>query len=74
MTKAMKAPQAADSMRTGSVLRQMHTRHGLKWFLIPGGEVSEKVAAELRERPDVQPDGDGLFPGSSQTFRLGRKT
>jgi len=51
----------------------MHTRTGLKWFLVPGGEVSEKVAVELIERPDVQPDGDGLFPGISQTFRLGRR-
>jgi hypothetical protein len=72
MTKITKAPQAADSMRAGSVLRQMHTRTGLKWFLVPGGEVSEKVAVEQIERPDIQPDRDGLFPGISQTFRLGR--
>jgi hypothetical protein len=64
---------AADSMRAGSVLTQMHTRTGLKLFLVPGGEVSERVAAEIIERPDVQPDGDGLFPGISQTFRLGKR-
>jgi hypothetical protein len=68
----IKASQAADLMRAGSALRQMHTRHGIKFFLIPGGEVSDKVAAELIERPDVQPDADGLFPDTAQTFRLGR--
>ena len=72
MKDKAKARLAADHMRTGSVLTKMHTRTGLKWFLVPGGEVSEKVAAELIERPYVQPDGDGLFPGISQTFRLGR--
>lgn len=72
MTKRMTSARAADLMRAGSVLRQMHTRTGLKWFIVPGCEVTEKVAAELLERPDVQPSGDGLFPGISQTFRLGQ--
>jgi hypothetical protein len=49
----------------------MNTRYGTKWFIVPGGEVSEKVASELLNRPDVQPNNDGLFPGLSQTFRLG---
>jgi hypothetical protein len=49
----------------------MHTHTGLCWFIVPGGEVSAAVAAELLKRPDVQPSGDGLFPGISQTFRLG---
>jgi hypothetical protein len=51
----------------------MNTCHGAKWFIVPGGEVSEKVANELLNRPDVQPNNDGLFPGLSQTFRLGAK-
>ena len=62
--------QAADLMRKGGILMQMHTRTGLCWFIVPGGEVSKAVAAELLKRPDVQPSGDGLFPGISQTFRL----
>jgi hypothetical protein len=62
--------QAADLMRAGSTLMQMHSRNGLRWYLVPGGEVTERVAAELLARSDVQPSNDGLFPGISQTFRL----
>jgi hypothetical protein len=65
------ADRAADLMRRGSILARMNTRYGTKWFIVPGGEVSEKVASELLNRPDVQPNNDGLFPGLSQTFRLG---
>jgi hypothetical protein len=64
--------RAADLMRTGSALVRMHTRDGTAWFLVPGGEVSEKMARALIQRPDVQPMSDGLFPGISQTYRLGR--
>ena len=62
--------QAADQMRAGAVLQQMHTRTGLHWFLVPGGEIAERIANGLLARPDVQPANDGLFPGISQTFRL----
>ena len=72
MTKTIKASEAADLMRLGSVMRQMHTRHGRKYFLIPGGEITDRVAAELLERPDIQPDNDGLFADTAQTFRLCR--
>ena len=63
--------QAVDRMRKGGILMQMHTRIGLCWFIVPGGEVSPAVADKLLERSDVQPSEDGLFPGISQTFRLG---
>jgi hypothetical protein len=66
-----KAHRAADLMRRGGVLQQMHTRTGLKWFIVPGGEVTAAVAKELLGRADVQPSADGLFPGISQTFKLG---
>jgi len=62
--------QAADLMRAGGTLQQMHSKTGLRWYIVPGGEVSEKVAKALLARPDVQPANDGLFPGISQTFRL----
>ena len=58
--------RAADLMRTGSVLTQMHKTSGTGWYLVPGGEVAAKVAIALLERPDVQPNHDGLFPGISQ--------
>lgn len=63
--------QAANHMRAGGILMKMHTHTGLCWFIVPGGEVAASVVAKLLERPDVQPGGDGLFPGISQTFRLG---
>ena len=62
--------EAAAFMRVGGILMQMHTRTGMRWFIVPGGEVSASVAAKLLERRDVQPSGDGLFPGISQTFKL----
>ena len=74
MTKRITIAQAADMLRkSGAVLQRMHTRHGLQYFIVPGGEIPDKIATELIERPDVQPGGDGLFPGISQTFRLGRR-
>jgi hypothetical protein len=62
--------QAADLMRAGSTLQQMHSKNGLRWYLVPGGEIAERIANGLLARPDVQPSNDGLFPGVSQTFRL----
>lgn len=62
--------QAADLMRAGGTLQQMHSKSGPCWYIVPGGEVTENVANALLARPDVQPSDDGLFPGISQTFRL----
>jgi hypothetical protein len=70
--KISNALRAADLMRAGSLLMQMHDGRALSWFLVPGGEVTARVAAELLARPDVQSNYDGLFPGISQTFRLKR--
>jgi hypothetical protein len=52
---------AADLMRRGRPLVQMHKRNGVGWYMVPGGELTERVALTLFERPDVQPSGDGLF-------------
>jgi hypothetical protein len=62
--------RAADMLRSGSTLVQMHSKDCLRWYIVPGGEVTGRVANELLARPDVQPSNDGLFPGISQTFRL----
>jgi len=64
--------RAVDLMRSGAPLVQMHTREGLRWYVVPGGQVPPRIAKELLARPDVQPSQDGLFPGISQTFRLRR--
>jgi hypothetical protein len=51
-------------------LARMHTRHGPRWFIIPGGEVSAETAAKIRKMPQVAPSKDGLFPGLDQTWRF----
>lgn len=71
--KITKLSFAADLMRDGRLLTQMHDRKlGLRWYIVPGGEVTEKVAAALLAPPDVQSNADGLFPGISQTFKMRR--
>jgi hypothetical protein len=62
--------RAADLMRAGGTLMQMHSSTGLRWYIVPHGEVTARVANELLTRPDVQPSQDGLFPGISQTFKI----
>jgi hypothetical protein len=61
---------ALDLMREGRLLMKMHTVQGLRWFVVPGGKVTDNVAERILARPDVQPSDPGLFPGCSQTFRL----
>jgi len=51
-------------------LAQMHTRHGPRWYLIPGGEVSEQTAKRIRDMPQVAGSHDGLFPNINQTWRF----
>jgi phosphoserine phosphatase len=62
-----------DRMSAGArQLMQMHTAHGKKWFVVPGGpEVNEDIAMRVIAEPDVHPNNDGLFPGVPQTYRLG---
>jgi hypothetical protein len=61
---------ALDLMREGRLLTRMHTVNGLRWFVVPGGKVTDKVAERILARPDVQPHDSGLFPGCEQTFQL----
>jgi hypothetical protein len=61
---------ALDLMREGRLLTKMHTVSGLRWFIVPGGRVTDNVAERILARPDVQPSDPGLFPGCAQTFRL----
>jgi hypothetical protein len=61
---------ALDLLREGRLLMKLHTVHGLRWFVVPGGKVAESVAKRILARPDVQPHDTGLFPGCEQTFQL----
>jgi hypothetical protein len=71
VAKVISEKRAIELIRDkGRRLAQMHTRHGVKWFLIPGGEVSEQTATHIREMPQVVASGDALFPGLSQTWRF----
>jgi hypothetical protein len=46
-------------------------RWGPSWVLSPGNwPVKDEVARALIREPDVIPCGDGLFPDTSQTYRL----
>jgi hypothetical protein len=66
---------ALELMREGKLLMRMHTMNGLRWFVVPGGKITDRVAKCILARPDVQPHDSGLFPGCEQTFRLsGRLT
>ena len=61
---------ALDLMREGRPLMKMHTVNGMRWFIVPGGQVTDAVARRILARPDVQPRDSGLFPGCEQTFQL----
>jgi hypothetical protein len=59
-----------DRMRSGAPLVRMHSPTGVRWYVVPGGEVSEQIAQKIIAEPDVFPANDGLFPGIPQTYRL----
>jgi hypothetical protein len=61
---------ALELMREGKVLMRMHTVNGMRWFIVPGGKITDSVANRILARPDVQPHDSGLFPGCEQTFKL----
>lgn len=68
----MKLRQAIDLMHTGSRLMQMNKAGDQPaWYLVPGGEISHDLAETLMAMPNVSAQEDGLFPGHSQTWRMG---
>jgi hypothetical protein len=54
-------------------LMRMHTPSGLRWYIVPGGAVSDQTAKKILARPDVHVFDDGLFPNNPQTFRIGHR-
>ena len=62
-----------DFVREGRCVAQMHSRSGLRWFLVPGGEIRADVAEKVIARKDIQPSNDGLFPGISHTFKYRKR-
>ena len=63
---------ALELLREGKLLTRMHTVNGMRWFIVPGGQVADSTAKRILSRPDVQPHDSGLFPGCEQSFRLRR--
>ena len=64
--------KSVDLMGRGSRLLCMTKPDGsLGWFLVPGREIPHEIARKLIARPDVTPQDDALFPGMSQTYRMG---
>jgi hypothetical protein len=61
---------ALNLLREGKLLMRMHTVNGLRWFIMPGGQVADSVVRRILARPDVHPFDDGLFPGHAQTYKL----
>jgi hypothetical protein len=76
--KAIGLKAALDLMRKpGHRLMLMHTAgspEGRAYYIVPGGYVEPDTAKKIIERPDVQPNKDGLFPGINQTWQLGGVT
>jgi hypothetical protein len=55
----------------GRRLMRMHTPDGLRWFVVPGGLVSDQTAKKIVARPDARIFDDGLFPNNPQSYRIG---
>jgi hypothetical protein len=68
--QALSEADALELLREGKLLMRMHTVKGMRWFVVPGGPVTESTVKRILARPDVQPHDNGLFPGCEQTFRL----
>ena len=72
MAKIISERRAVELIRErGRCLARMNTVRGPKWFLIPGGEVSDETAARIRDMPQVALEGRTLsWPRSDVALRL----
>lgn len=64
--------RALDKMRSGSVLIQQNNPKfdRTEYYIVPGHEISESLAAKIKAHPQVTASHDAMFPGLSQTWRL----
>lgn len=73
-------PKSLGLRRALDLLRQpnhslivMHSNDspsGRAYYVVPGGYVEPNDAQKIIQRPDVQPNADGLFPGCNQSWKL----
>jgi hypothetical protein len=79
MTARAKAPPKILSMKRavdllhqqGHCLILMHTTKGLAYFVVPGGPVDREAAEKIITRPDMHAHDNGLFPGRTQSWKMG---
>lgn len=77
--KTLNLRDALELMRVdGHALMLMHANHskpgdpsGLAYYIVPGGYINATDAKKIIARDDVRPNEDGLFPGCTQTWRMG---
>ena len=77
--KSLRLDDALELMRIdGHALMLMHCNkarsgdpEGWAYYVVPGGHVSATNAQKIIARDDVRPNEDGLFPGCTQTWRMG---
>jgi hypothetical protein len=69
---ALTHEEALDLMKTGSRLVKIIGRGGAMWFVIPGGQVTDVIADQIKQHPAVVGQKDGLFPHHDQTWRMRR--
>jgi len=66
--------RALDLMRRPNArLVRMHSNskvNGVEYFVVPGGPVELETAEKIKAYPLVRGDGDALFPGLDQTWRM----
>jgi hypothetical protein len=55
-----------------SYLMKLNTVSGAKYFVVPGGPVSDATARAILARPDIESRDNGLFPGVEQSWRIKR--
>jgi hypothetical protein len=74
LEKTIPERDAAELLRDGHRrLMKMFTPLGPRWFVVPGGLVSDATAEKILARPDVHVFDDGLFPNNPQTYRIGHR-
>jgi ADP-ribose pyrophosphatase YjhB (NUDIX family) len=73
--RALRLDDALELMRVdGHRLMLMHSNkapNGMSYYLVPGGFVEDVDAQKIIRRDDVRPLDEGLFPGCTQSWKMG---
>jgi len=68
----LKFNKAMDLMRRPQTrLIQTNVNNNPTYYVVPGGRVSDDVAKQIINHPSVRAAGDAMWPGLSQTWRIG---